>query len=54
MPSIALYRFVPLCTKQDYGVFVTFYGGISGLIHVGQLGLAEGIKPSEEYGLGQV
>ncbi|GAX80532.1 hypothetical protein CEUSTIGMA_g7970.t1 [Chlamydomonas eustigma] len=39
---------------QDYGVFVSFYGGISGLAHVGELGLPDGVKPAQMYNVGQV
>lgn len=39
---------------QDYGVFVSFYGGVSGLAATAELGLAPGQKPAEAFSLGQV
>ena len=40
---------------KDFGLFVTFYGGLSGLLHSSQLGIEEGGKPSEAgYSVGQV
>ncbi len=40
---------------QDYGVFVSFYGGVTGLAHVSELGLGKaGDKPSSLFHTGQV
>lgn len=38
----------------DYGCFVKFYGDISGMIHVSELGLLPGKKASDAYAIGQV
>lgn len=38
---------------RDFGVFVAFYGGVSGLAHVSECGLAEGQKPTEAFEVGQ-
>ena len=34
---------------QDYGVFVSLYGNVGGLIHVSELGLAAGQSPRDVY-----
>ncbi|KAG1654779.1 hypothetical protein FOA52_007439 [Chlamydomonas sp. UWO 241] len=36
-----------------YGVFVQFYGGLGGLAHKAELGLADGAKPASAYTVGQ-
>lgn len=38
---------------QDFGVFVSFYGGTSGLAHVSECGLAPGQKPPGAFEVGQ-
>ncbi|MEW5309980.1 MAG: hypothetical protein WDW38_001818 [Sanguina aurantia] len=38
----------------DYGLFVTFFGGMEGLAHRNELGLTPGQKPSELHHVGQV
>ena len=54
-PSTALTPLSPPPPSlQDYGVFISFYGGLGGLAHLAQLGLPEGSKPGEVYSVGQV
>lgn len=38
---------------QEYGVFVSFYDNVRGLIHVSELGLTAGQTPSDVYREGQ-
>eukprot|EP00887_Chlorella_sp_A99_P001742 scaffold19.g1742.t1 len=38
---------------QDFGVFVSFYGGVAGLAHVSECGLPIGQKPGQAYEAGQ-
>ena len=35
-------------------MFVSLYGGLSGLVHTSHLSIPEAAKPSEVYNLGQV
>lgn len=39
---------------QEYGVFIGFYGSVSGLAPAAELGLAAAQKPADVYELGQV
>lgn len=34
---------------QDYGLFISFFGGVSGLAHSSQLGLAPEQSPTEAF-----
>lgn len=38
----------------DFGIFVRFYGDMRGLVHVSELGLEPGVKPTNAYAVGQV
>ena len=38
---------------QEYGVFVSLYNNVRGLIHVSELGLSAGQSPSDVYREGQ-
>ncbi|EFN56095.1 hypothetical protein CHLNCDRAFT_145628 [Chlorella variabilis] len=39
---------------RDFGVFVSFFGGVTGLAHVSECGLAADQKPPEAFQAGQV
>jgi rRNA biogenesis protein RRP5 len=38
---------------QDYGVFLSFFGGVSGLASLAECGLPEGQKPRDAFAVGQ-
>lgn len=44
--------FVTGCAS--YGCFVSFFGGVKGMIHASELDLSAGKKPSDVYMTGQV